>query len=173
MSLPSQTSFDDRFSAPTASALSWSEVESRLVSAELYWLTTLRRRDGRPHTTPLVGVWADGGFAFCTGVGEQKQINLQARSDVTVTTGCNTWAAGTDFVIEGRAERLRGRDALALLAAAWRDKYGDDWPWQADEEGFVGEDGEQRGNRPWVYVVRPTKVIAFGKDPHSQTTYRF
>ncbi|MDF8263401.1 pyridoxamine 5'-phosphate oxidase family protein [Luteipulveratus flavus] len=164
-------SLDTRFSDPVAHALGWPEVVSLLTSAELYWLTTVRS-DGRPHTCPLVGVWAQGAFSFCTGTGEQKHANLEHRADVSVTTGANTWTEGTDVVVEGRAERVRGRERLALLAAAWRDKYGDQWAWQADDEGFH-DDGEQPGSRPWVYVVPPAKVIAFGKRPHSQTTFRF
>ncbi|GAA4706868.1 pyridoxamine 5'-phosphate oxidase family protein [Nocardioides conyzicola] len=158
---------DQRFSVPAATALPWTEVERRLTDAELYWLTTVRA-DGRPHTTPLVGVWHDGGFAFCTGAGEQKHRNLEHSPLVTVTTGANTWQAGTDVVVEGSAVRVVGRERLQPLAEAWVRKYGEDWAWGADDDGFTDGDGTQ----PWVYVVPPAKVIAFGKDPHSQTTYR-
>lgn len=158
---------DDRFSHPDAHAPGWDEVQGLLTSAELYWISTVRA-DGRPHVAPLVGVWHGDAFAFCTGRSEQKARNLEAGNAVAVTTGANTWQAGTDVVVEGRAERVRGRDRLEPLAAAWRAKYGDDWAWSASDEGF--EDGD--GSRPSVYVVRPRKVIAFAKDPHGQTTYR-
>jgi general stress protein 26 len=158
---------DPRFGDPSATAPTWSEVERLLRDAELYWLTTVRA-DGRPHVTPLVGVWQDGAFAFCTGVGEQKQVNLEHSPLVAVTTGSNAWRSGTDVVVEGRAERVTGRGRLKPLADAWVAKYGDDWAWNADDEGFTAGDG----STPWVYVVPPAKVLAFGKDPHSQTTYR-
>ena len=158
---------DERFGAPGAKAIPWVEVERLLTGAELYWLTTVRA-DGRPHVAPLVGVWHQGAFAFCTGEGEQKHVNLQTNSSVAVTTGANTWQAGTDVVVEGSAQRVTGRERLAPLATAWVEKYGDDWAWEAGDEGFTSGDG----SRPWVYVVAPTKVIAFGKDPHSQTAYR-
>ena len=132
-------SIDVRFGDPAATAPTWDEVERLLGAAELYWLTTVRA-DGRPHVTPLVAV----------------------------TTGTNGWQAGTDVVVEGRADRVTGRDRLLPLAGAWLTKYGDDWAWDADDEGFTAGDG----SGPWVYVVPPSKVIAFGKDPHSQTTYR-
>ena len=160
-------SIDVRFGDPAATAPTWAEVERLLATAELYWLTTVRA-DGRPHVTPLVGIWQDGAFAFCTGVGEQKHVNLEHSPLVAVTTGTNGWQAGTDVVVEGRAERVTGRDRLLPLAAAWLAKYGEDWAWDADDEGFTVGDG----STPWVYVVPPSKVIAFGKDPHSQTTYR-
>jgi general stress protein 26 len=159
---------DTRFGHPDAQAPSWDEVERLLGEAELYWISTVRA-DGRPHVVPLVGVWHDGAFAFCTGRSEQKVRNLESGNAVAVTTGTNTWQAGTDVVLEGHAERVLGRDRLEPLAAAWRAKYGDDWAWSADDETFVDGDG----SRPWVYVVRPEKVIVFAKDPHGQTTYRF
>ncbi|GAA1776415.1 pyridoxamine 5'-phosphate oxidase family protein [Nocardioides hankookensis] len=161
-------SIDLRFGDPAATAPAWTDVERVLARAELYWLTTVRT-DGRPHTTPLVGVWHDGAFAFCTGVGEQKHANLEHAPLVTVTTGRNTWRSGTDVVVEGAAERVTGAERLWPLADAWLLKYGQDWAWEADDEGFTSGDGSQ----PRVYVVRPAKVIAFGKSPHSQTTYRF
>ena len=158
---------DQRFGHPAATAPPWESVEALLREAELYWLTTVRA-DGRPHVTPVVGVWTGGAFAFCTGAGEQKHVNLQHSPRVAVTTGSNAWRSGTDVVIEGVAERVTGADRLWPLADAWVLKYGDDWAWEADDEGFTDGDG----TRPWVYVVRPAKVIAFGKDPHAQTTYR-
>ncbi len=158
---------DSRFSDPTATAPAWESVEALLDDAELYWLTTVRS-DGRPHVTPLVGIWRDGRFVFCTGAGEQKHLNLQHSPLVAVTTGSNGWQSGTDVVVEGAAERITGRERLRPLAEAWLHKYGDDWAWEADDEGFVAGDA----NRPWVYAVAPTKVIAFGKNPHSQTAYR-
>jgi hypothetical protein len=158
---------DGRFGHPAAAAPSWESVEGLLDRAELYWLTTVRS-DGRPHVTPVVGVWGKGRFAFCTGVGEQKHVNLQNSALVAVTTGSNGWKSGTDVVVEGTAQRVTGRERLRPLAEAWRRKYGDDWAWDADDEGFTDGDG----SHPWVYVVPPAKVIVFGKDPHSQTTYR-
>src|SRR3954469_10924342 len=158
---------DDRFSDPAATAPSWEIVERLLDEAELYWLTTVRA-DGRPHVAPLVGVWTEGGFAFCTGVGEQKQVNLRHSDLVAVTTGTNGWRSGTDVVVEGRAGRITGLERLEPLARAWVVKYGEDWAWDADDDGFTAGDG----TAPWVYVVPPAKVIAFGKDPHSQTTFR-
>lgn len=162
---------DERFSDSSAQPPEWPEVEAALAAAELYWFTTVRR-DGRPHVTPLVGVWSDHAFSMCTGVGEQKHRNLSFSSHVAVTTGCNDWARGTDLVVEGTAERVTGREALAPLAAAWRDKYGDTWAWDVDDEGFVGTVGEHPA-RPRVYTVRPSKVLVFGKDPHAQFRYTF
>src|ERR687887_472246 len=86
-------------------------VRKSLVCAELYWLTTVRV-DGRPHVTPLVGLWVDDGFVFCTGPGEQKAANLEHGNAVAVTTGTNTWNDGMDVVVEGRADRVTGLEVL-------------------------------------------------------------
>src|ERR687895_68923 len=91
---------DPRFSQPEAGAATWPDVETRLTAAELYWITTVRA-DGRPHTTPLVGVWHEGAFWFCTGRREQKHRNLTAYPAVTLTTGSNAWQSGTDVIVEG------------------------------------------------------------------------
>jgi nitroimidazol reductase NimA-like FMN-containing flavoprotein (pyridoxamine 5'-phosphate oxidase superfamily) len=141
-------------------------VRDALAAAELYWLTTVRS-DGRPHVTPLVGLWHQDSFVFCTGGEEQKARNLEHGNAVAVTTGSNTWSRGLDLVVEGRAERVTGLAALTDLADAYRDKYGDDWDYDADDEVFDPE-----GNRAYVFRVQPTKVIAFSKSPHGQTTFR-
>lgn len=142
-------------------------VRKALASAELYWLTTVRS-DGRPHVTPLVGVWVNDSFVFCTGGDEQKARNLEYGNSVAVTTGTNAWNDGLDVVVEGRADRVLGIDALTDLADAYRDKYGDDWDYDADDEVFDPE-----GGRALVFRVEPTKVIAFSKAPHGQTTFKW
>ena len=155
---------DKRFGDADA-PLDGDTVRKALEGAELYWLTTVRG-DGRPHVTPLVGVWVKDSFVFCTGADEQKARNLEHGSTVAVTTGTNTWNSGLDVVVEGRAERVTGLAALTDLADAYRDKYGDDWDYDADDEVFDPE-----GGRAYVFRVEPTKVIAFAKAPHGQTTF--
>jgi pyridoxine/pyridoxamine 5'-phosphate oxidase len=157
---------DTRFSEagePTA----WGDASRVLETAELYWLTTVRK-DGRPHTTPLVGVWVDRSFVFCTGSAEQKARNLEHQPSLTVVTGTNTWQAGLDVVVEGAAVRVTGAQTLKALADAYRAKYGDDWDTAVDDEVFDPE-----GMSAHVFRVTPTKVLAFAKSPHGQTGYRF
>ena len=105
---------DARFSDPAATATAWPEARDRIAQAELYWLTTVRR-DGRPHQTPLIGVFVDDTFYFCTGPTEQKARNMEHSAHCLVTTGCNALHEGLDVVIEGDAVALRDDTALRRI----------------------------------------------------------
>lgn len=158
---------DRRFGDLQAEATPWADAEAVLRDAELYWLATVRS-DTRPHVTPLVGVWVDGAFAFTTGTGEQKAHNLEHHAAVAVTTGVNTWAGGLDVVVEGAAMRVTDHATLQRLADAYDGKYAGQWHWEVRDGEFVAGD-----MRATVFRVAPDKVLAFGKDPHSQTRFRF
>src|SRR5579859_924957 len=125
---------DTRFSE-AQQPVSWSRVADALTRAELYWLTTVRS-NGRPHTTPLIGVWLDNGFVFCTGPAEQKAQNIRHCTAAMVTTGVNTWNEGLDVVVEGDVERLTGLDTMTRLADAIREKYDGDWDFTPHQDGF-------------------------------------
>ena len=167
---------DPRYGDASATAPPWDDIERILTDAQLYWIVTVRA-DGRPHAVPLVGVWHDGTFAFCTGPQEQKQRNLDANTNVAVTTGstgANGWANGKDLVVEGTAVRVTDHGDLQRLADAWSVKYGEDWRFVVRGEEFVevSDSGGSTTGGAWVYRVAPTKVMVFG-DAHGQTTYRF
>lgn len=158
---------DGRFSDPAADPTPWAEAARVLEDAELYWLTTIRS-DGRPHVTPLIGVVEDEAVHFCTGLREQKARNLEHHTQVALTTGNNAWARGLDVVVEGTADRVADRDSLQRLADAYEAKYGSDWHFDVGDGVFgTGEDAAA------VFRIEPAKVLAFAKQPHAQTTYRF
>jgi nitroimidazol reductase NimA-like FMN-containing flavoprotein (pyridoxamine 5'-phosphate oxidase superfamily) len=159
--------FDSRFSDPDAGPTPWQDAAAVLERAELYWLTTVRA-DGRPHVTPLIGVFQDGAMHFCTGLREQKARNLEQHADVALTTGTNTWARGVDVVVEGTAVRLSERDELQRLADAYEAKYGSVWHFDVGD-GVFGE-GEDAAA---VFRIEPAKVLAFAKEPHAHTSFRF
>jgi hypothetical protein len=166
-----QGKLDTRFSQAT-DPVSWATVEAALTAAELYWLTTVRK-DGRPHTTPLIGAWVDDSFAFCTGPEEQKAQNLAHGTAVTVTTGVNTWKDGLDVVVEGDAERITGHGALRPVADAIREKYSGEWDFTPEDDGFGHNDNSGATQIALVFRVPPTKVLAFAKSPHGQTKFEF
>jgi nitroimidazol reductase NimA-like FMN-containing flavoprotein (pyridoxamine 5'-phosphate oxidase superfamily) len=165
---------DERFSAPEASPVPWTDTERVLDAAELFWISTVRA-DGRPHVTPLVGVWLDGALHFSTGPEEQKAHNLAANPQVVLTTGCNGWDDGLDVVVEGEAVRITDDATLRRLAHAWAAKWDGRWTFGVAEGGFTHpEDDVDADHGPvFVYGVRPAKVLAFGKGTFSHTRYRF
>jgi nitroimidazol reductase NimA-like FMN-containing flavoprotein (pyridoxamine 5'-phosphate oxidase superfamily) len=160
---------DRRFSDPSADPTPWETTERALREAELYWLTTVRA-DGRPHVTPLIGLYHDGALHFCTGLREQKYKNLQHSADVAVTTGTNTWAKGLDVVVEGTVAQVADNDELQRIADAYVGKYGEVWRFTVGD-GVFGDTSDEGGPAA-VFRVDATKVIAFAKQPHGQTTYQ-
>ena len=166
---------DPRYGDASATPPPWSDVERQLTDAQLYWIVTVRP-DGRPHAVPLVGVWHEGAFAFCTGAEEQKHRNLEGDPRVAVatgSTGAGAWDSGREVVVEGTAVRVRDHDTLQELADAWSAKYGDDWRFAVRGEEFVELSGSGGGSGgAHVYRVAPAKVLAFGGG-HGQTRYRF
>lgn len=171
MGMTIEGTLDVRFSEATE-PVSWRQVDDALAAAELYWLTTVRM-DGRPHVTPLIGVWTGDAFVFCTGREEQKAQNLTHAAAVTVTTGVNTWNDGLDVVVEGAAERVTGRDTLTGLADAIREKYDGVWDFTPSDDGFGHSDDDGDSHTAFVFRVPARKVLAFAKAPHGQTTFRF
>ena len=167
MTAEPRTKLDARFSDEAARPTPWPEAARVLEQAELYWLSTVRA-DGRPHVTPLIAVACGGAMHVCTGLREQKTHNLERNARVALTTGNNTWAAGLDVVLEGTAVRLTGRDDLQRIADAYEAKYGSVWHFDVGD-GLFGE-GELAAA---VFRIEPAKALAFAKDPHGHTSYRF
>jgi PPOX class probable F420-dependent enzyme len=164
-----RSDLDTKFSSPGATPKPWEDTAGLLAAAELYWLTTVRV-DGRPHVTPLIGVWLDGAVHFCTGQDEQKARNLAANPACAITTGRNDWNQGVDTVVEGTVEQVTDDARLHQLADAWVAKYGEEWRFDVRDGAFHSDEG----GRALVFAVAPTRAFAFGKgEPFSQTTYRF
>lgn len=157
---------DRRFSDPSAEPTPWTTTEQVLQDAELYWITTVRE-DGRPHVTPLIGLWHDGALHFCTGLREQKYRNLQSNPHVAMTTGTNTWAQGLDVVVEGTIGQVTDNDELQRIADAFVGKYGEVWRFTVGDGVF--DDNE--GGPAAVFRIDAAKTLAFAKEPHAQTTY--
>jgi general stress protein 26 len=159
---------DLRFGDPDAPPTPWVEVLGVLETAELFWISTVRR-DGRPHVTPLPAVWHEGRLHFCTGPAEQKAVNLARNPQVALTTGTNRWKEGLDLVVEGTAVRVGDDARLRILADLWRGKYHGDWDFGVEQGMFCHADG----GSAVVFEVAPAKVLAFAKGGFAQTRYRF
>ncbi|MGE0025773.1 MAG: pyridoxamine 5'-phosphate oxidase family protein [Thermoleophilia bacterium] len=168
---------DARYSTPAAEATPWEEARDALITAELYWIASVRR-SGQPHVTPLLAVWADGAMHISTGDDEQKARNLAANPQCTLSTGRNTMEDGLDVIIEGRAERVTGAGRLTRLRDMWIAKYGETWRFDVDDDGFrhpnQGDLDDGVADLALVLAIRPARAYAFRKgDTFSQTRYRF
>jgi hypothetical protein len=162
------TTLGAAFSDPKATAIPWESAVPLLEAAQMYWLSTVRP-DGRPHVTPLMGLWIDNAFHFSTGETERKAKNLAQNPHVVVTTGVNRIDEGLDIVLEGTAERLTGTAALQQVADGYDGKY-DGWHFTVGDGVLVGESG----NEAIVFRVAPDTVFGFDKgDLYSQTRWRF
>jgi general stress protein 26 len=158
------------FSSPNAVPTEWSRARTELASAEVYWLSTIRP-DGRPHVTPLLGIWLEGGFYFCTGPNERKAKNLRTNRQCVVTTGRNT-LEGLDLVLEGTAETISDPAELGRVANTYESKYGAHFA--APNGTWSGLGDAIRQAEALVYRVVPATVFGFGKGtPFSQTRWQF
>jgi general stress protein 26 len=159
------------FSSPEAIETPWAEGRERLAEAQLYWLTTVRP-DGRPHVTPLLGVWSEGGLYFCTGSAERKAKNLSHNANCILTTGRNDLQDGLDIVVEGRAAVITHSAELDRVVGVFEAKYGSHFT--APEGTLFGLGDEIRTGGVVLYRVAPSTVFGFGKGADfSQTRWRF
>ncbi|MEO5837544.1 MAG: pyridoxamine 5'-phosphate oxidase family protein [Acidimicrobiales bacterium] len=163
------TELDEGFSEPGAIATEWGEVRDALASAQLFWVTTVRK-DGRPHVTPLVAVWLDDALFFCTGPNEQKAVNLRHNQHVILSTGCNQWNAGLDVVVEGTARRVTDTATLERLTHEWQSKWDGSWHFEVDGDALRDEGG---AGRALVFEVAPHKVLSFAKEHFAASRHRF
>lgn len=156
------------FSTIDAVPTEWASTPEVLRDAEVYWLMTVRP-SGRPHITPLVGVWLDGALYFCTGPADRKAKNLVQNAECIVTTGCNR-LDGLEVVVEGE---LVGDDAeLRTVAGTDDSKYGA--PFVEPDAIWFGLPDAIRGGQALVYRVATRRSFGFGKGKQfSQTRWRF
>lgn len=63
--------------------LAWADVVSRLTAARHYWICTVSP-DGRPHATPVDGLWLDDALYFSGSPRTRRSRNLLANPDACV-----------------------------------------------------------------------------------------
>lgn len=142
--------------------LSWSRVEERLVSAQNYWLASVRP-DGSPHSIPRWGVWVADAFYYDGATTTRHVRNLERNPAVTLTL-----ESGTQVVIvEGESHAVRADPAGlgAELADAYR-KYASAG-YQPGPESWAGEDGGG------LRVIVPVRAMAWFDYPKDATRFVF
>jgi nitroimidazol reductase NimA-like FMN-containing flavoprotein (pyridoxamine 5'-phosphate oxidase superfamily) len=159
------------FSSDGAEPTAWEQGRAKLADAELYWLSTVRP-DGRPHVTPLLGVWLDGAMYFCTGPVERKTHNLAHNPRCILLTGSNTIDDGLDVVVEGKAVSVSEQVERERIADDYESKYGAHF---APGGTWSGLGDAIRAGNAILYRLAPVKAFGFGKGQHhfSQTVWRF
>jgi nitroimidazol reductase NimA-like FMN-containing flavoprotein (pyridoxamine 5'-phosphate oxidase superfamily) len=141
----------------TRGLLDWAHVQARMADARVYWICTASR-EGKPHGTPVDGVWMDDRLYFGGDPGTRRNRNLDANPQV-----CVHLEHGHEVVIlEGVAEPLGmpERELAARLAEASNKKYG---------YGFKPEDY----SRPGTYVLRTRVAFAWSGFPLDATRWEF
>jgi hypothetical protein len=108
------------FGTNDAPMLPWSHAVERLERARYYWLATVRP-DGRPHVTPVWGVWVDGALYIDGPPITTWGRNLKSNPALSVHL-----ESGDDVVIlEGEIEDLTTDPELgSRIVEAWNAKYG-------------------------------------------------
>jgi general stress protein 26 len=158
------------FSSDDAVPTRWAQGREVIEEAALYWLSTVRP-DGRPHVTPLLGIWLDGALYFCTGSNERKAKNLAQNPHCILTTGRNT-IDGLDLVVEGEAAKVGDEAELQGVADTYESKYGA--AFTAPEGTWFGLGDSIRRGEALVYRVVPVTAFGFAKGtPFSQTRWGF
>jgi PPOX class probable F420-dependent enzyme len=135
----------------------WSSVAAKIDGSRNYWVCTTRD-DGRPHATPVWGLWHDGGFVFSTSPKSVKARNLDRDPRCTIHL-----ESGDDVVvIDGIAEPA----PVELVGGVeFLDRYEAKYAFRPDSEDMVGS----------AWRVRPVSVLAWDERSfvESQTRYRF
>ena len=137
----------------TDAMLEWSAIVEQLTASRNYWIATTRA-DGRPHVSPVWGLWLDGAVLFAADSKSRKSLNLVRDPRVVVHL-----ESGDDAVIvEGVAEVTRDAALLARFADAYDEKY-----------AFRPEGMEGTG----VFRVPPKVVLAWREQDFPNTATRF
>ncbi|MEX2029390.1 MAG: pyridoxamine 5'-phosphate oxidase family protein [Anaerolineales bacterium] len=79
--------------------LPWSSAAEGLARSRRYWFASSQPK-GRPHLTPIWGLWLEDGFFFSTARSSRKSRNLRYNPLCFVSTEENSEAV----ILEGRAE---------------------------------------------------------------------
>jgi PPOX class probable F420-dependent enzyme len=98
--------------------LPWSWATERLTRSHDYWVATVWP-DGRPHVTPVWGVWHDDALWFSCSRGSRKARNLAANPAAVATSEDPV----NPVVVEGRATVVQSRSAIADFATWCDTKY--------------------------------------------------
>ena len=156
--------FPDGYGLPTTveTALTWADVEPRLVAAESYWLATVRP-NGTPHVVPRWGVWVEGRFWY-----DGAPTTRHARNLVENPACALHLESGTEAVIVEGTSAPTSADPATLgtkLSKAFEKYHKLGYSPAAD----AWEDPEGGGLR----VLTPRRALAWFSFPTDATRFSF
>ena len=137
--------------------LPWSHVNVRMSEALHYWISTVSP-DGRPHATPVDGLWLGDRLYFGGSPQTRRNRNLAKNSAVCV----HLESAMDVIILHGDVSQLRTADQslLTQLVEASAKKYG----FSPKAEDFASGG---------TFVFRPRKVLAWKQFPKDATRWQF
>ena len=137
--------------------LPWSHVIERMTEAMHYWVSTVDP-EGRPHSTPVDGLWIDGQLYFGGSPQTRRNRNLATNSAVCI----HLESAMDVLILQGDARELREPDSslTAKLAEGSVKKYGYGPPPEAFGSGGT-------------FIFTPRLVLAWKQFPKDATRWRF
>ena len=139
--------------------LPWSWAEERLRDAPIYWVATVRP-NGRPHVTPIWGVWVDDAFWMEGGPRTRRFQNLAQNPAAVVTVEREDDA----IIVEGEADLVNdlSEELIERLLGAYR-KYVPTHGYEAERSNW--DNG--------IWRVRPHKVMGWSRFPADTTRWTF
>jgi len=138
--------------------LPWSHVTERMAEAQNYWVCTVSP-DGRPHATPVWGLWVDDRLYFGGSPNTRRNRNLAENPAV-----CVHLESGSDVIIvHGDAQELRAPDQslVTRLIEVSKSKYG------------YAPKPEDYDQTPGTYVLRPRWALAWKEGLKDATRWNF
>ena len=139
--------------------LSWEHVSERMSAAKYYWVSTVSP-DGRPHATPVDGLWLDDCLYFGGDSKTRRSRNLAQNSAV-----CVHLENGLDVVIM-HGDAVETRSVEHSLAVRMSED-------SLQKYGYGPDPAEYENNNGGVFVLRPQLVFAWKEFPKDVTRWRF
>jgi nitroimidazol reductase NimA-like FMN-containing flavoprotein (pyridoxamine 5'-phosphate oxidase superfamily) len=129
-----------------------------MTAAKVYWISTVDPK-GRPHATPVDGLWIDDRLYFGGSPATRRNRNLAANSAV-----CVHLESGSEVVIlHGEADELRSisHDLAVRLSEASFQKY-----------AYGHKPEEYEASPGGTFVFRAGVVYAWKNFPRDVTRWR-
>jgi hypothetical protein len=140
--------------------LDWSYVHEMMETNLVYWVCSVRP-NGRPHASPIWGVWVEERFFFEGSPETRRGRNLAENPAVSV----HTERGDEVVIIEGEAVDIGKPDPeLAKRLIAGFAKYKGKYDYMPEESNW-----DEGG----LYVVHPALVLAWRDFFKSATRWRF